>query len=132
MLEKLTLYVEESPTAAQVLDLDAESGMRSETVKGDSLAWKKLLLFLIELCLENRFVFDFIKYETLRAEIDYMTKLGVNREYAWVLWEGKNQPPDLRRLGCLSGIMNEGVVQGSIRRGMLKSEGDQIPQWDDN
>ena len=132
MLEKLTLYVEESPTAAQVLDLDAESGMRSETVKGDSLAWKKLPLFLIELCLENRFVFDFIKYETLRAEIDYMTKLGVNREYAWVLWEGKNQPPDLRRLGCLSGIMNEGVVQGSIRRGMLKSEGDQIPQWDDN
>jgi hypothetical protein len=64
--------------------------MRSETIKGDSLAWKKLPLFLIELCLDNRFLFDFIKYETMRAEIDYMTRMGFNREYAWVLWEGKN------------------------------------------
>ena len=41
MVEKLSHFVEESPTAAQVLDLDNLSGMKSETIKGDSLAWKR-------------------------------------------------------------------------------------------
>ena len=39
--------MEESPTAAQVLDLDNMSGMKSETIKGDILAWKKLPKFLM-------------------------------------------------------------------------------------
>jgi hypothetical protein len=34
--------MDESPTAAQVLDLDNISGMRSETIKGDILSWRKL------------------------------------------------------------------------------------------
>jgi hypothetical protein len=41
MVESLTALIEESPTAAQVLDLDNLSGMKSETVKGDSMAWKR-------------------------------------------------------------------------------------------
>jgi len=44
--------------------------MRTETIKGDIFAWRKLPLFLIKLSIENRYLFDFIKYETMRAEID--------------------------------------------------------------
>lgn len=47
VISQLTLYVEESPTAAQVLDLDALSGMKSETIRGDSLAWKRLHLYML-------------------------------------------------------------------------------------
>jgi len=71
VLVSLTTYMEESPTAAQVLDLDNVSGMKSDTIKGDILAWKKLPKFLIKLSIENPFLFDFLKYETMRAEIDY-------------------------------------------------------------
>lgn len=71
ILVQLTSCVEESPTAAQVLDLDNESGLKSETIKGDSLAWKKMPLYLIRLSLENPFLFDYVKYEVQRAEIDY-------------------------------------------------------------
>jgi hypothetical protein len=71
MIESLTALIEESPTAAQVLDLDNLSGMKSETVKGDSMAWKRFPSILVKLSLENKFVFDYIKYETMRAEIDY-------------------------------------------------------------
>jgi len=51
VLHHLTTYIEESPTAAMVLDLDNLSGMRSETVKGDSLAWKKTHLYLLKMCI---------------------------------------------------------------------------------
>jgi hypothetical protein len=44
--------------------------MRTETIKGDIFAWRKLALFLIKLSIENRYLFDFIKYETMRAEVD--------------------------------------------------------------
>ena len=84
MVESLTALIEESPTAAQVLDLDNLSGMKSETVKGDSMAWKRFPQILIKLSLENRFIFDYIKYETMRAEIDY-AQIG----YKWVMWEGR-------------------------------------------
>jgi hypothetical protein len=66
----LNQYIEESPTAAQILDLDNVSGMRTETIKGDIFAWRKLPLFLIKLSIENRYLFDLIKYETMRAELD--------------------------------------------------------------
>lgn len=65
--------MEESPTAAQVLDLDHENGMRSETIKGDILAWKKFPMYMVKLALENPFLYDFIKYETLRVEVDDKT-----------------------------------------------------------
>ena len=70
VIRNLQTYIEESPTAAQVLDLDNELGMKSETIKGDILAWKRLPFFLIKLSLENPFLFDYIKYETMRAEVD--------------------------------------------------------------
>ena len=111
--------MEESPTAAQVLDLDNMSGMKSETIKGDILAWKKLPKFLIKLSLENPFLFDFIKYEVMRAEIDHHTK----KQYAYVLWENKTVMPDIRKLGIISGMMSEAVSMGSIKRGMIKKEG---------
>ena len=85
ILISLTTYMEESPTAAQVLDLDNMSGMKSDTIKGDILAWKKLPKFMIKLAIENPYLFDFIKYETMRAEIDHDTTSST----AWVLWENK-------------------------------------------
>ena len=88
-----------------MLDLDNDFGMRSETVAGDVFAWKKLPQFLLKLCLENPFLFDFVKYETMRAEIDH----SAVREISWVLWEGKNRPPQLNKLGCLSGLLYEYV-----------------------
>jgi hypothetical protein len=75
-ISQLTTYLEESPTAAEILDLDNLSGLRSETVKGDPLAWKKLPLILLRTCLENPFLMDFVKYETMRAEIDFVVKEG--------------------------------------------------------
>ena len=84
--------MEESPTAAQVLDLDNPQSMKSDTIKGDVQAWKKLPKFLIKLSVENPFLFDFIKYETLRAEIDYHTSSST----AWVLWENKVRMPNLK------------------------------------
>ena len=93
--------------AAQVLDLDNEHSMKSETIKGDVQAWKKLPKFLIKLAIENPFLFDFLKYETMRAEIDYYTSSST----ACVLWENKVRIPDLRKLGLLNGIMSESVNQ---------------------
>ena len=113
---QLTSCVEESPTAAQVLDLDNESGLKSETIKGDSLAWKKMPMYLIKLSLENPFLFDYVKYEVQRAEIDY----SASSQYKWVLWEGKNYSPELKRLGCLSGLMEQCVHFGSIKQNLSK------------
>jgi hypothetical protein len=79
--------------------------MKSDTIKGDILAWKKLPKFMIKLALENPYLFDFIKYETMRAEIDHDTTSST----AWVLWENKLQMPDLKKLGILSGMMSECV-----------------------
>ena len=96
-------YVEESPTAAQVLDLDNDLGMKSETIKGDYLAWKRLPFFLLKLSLENPFLYDYIKYETMRAEVD--DKLA--NQFAYVIWEGKMEAPNLRKIGCLGGMITE-------------------------
>jgi len=122
----MSLFVEESPTAAQVLDLDNLSGMKSETIKGDSLAWKRFPQYLIRMALENRFFFDYIKYETMRAEIDHSTA-GLK----WVMWEGKPQHPNLKRLGSISGYMEECVNLGSQRRGFLKEESS-VPKHEEN
>lgn len=97
--------MEESPTAAQVLDLDNPHSMKSDTIKGDVNAWKKLPKYLLKLSIENPFLFDFIKYETMRAEIDYHTSSST----AWVLWENKVRMPDLKKLGLLGGYMSECV-----------------------
>lgn len=88
--------------------------MRTETIKGDIFAWRKLPLFIIKLSLENRYLFDFIKYETMRAEID----ATILEQYQWILWEGKNTPPNIRKLGCLSGMIAECVNKGSLRLGL--------------
>jgi len=102
--------------------------MKSETIKGDHLAWKRLPQYLVRLSLEYPYIFDFVKYETLRAEIDYKTF----KEYAWVLWEGKMQMPELRNLGCLSGIMSECISLGTYRKGMAIKEGQSQPQFEEN
>jgi hypothetical protein len=128
VLTTLTAFMDESPTAAQVLDLDNMSGMRSETIKGDILAWRKLPKFLIKLSLENPFLFDFLKYEVMRAEIDYTTK----RAYAYVLWENKAVMPDIRKLGIISGMVSECVSMGSIKRGLPKKEGQMSPAYEEN
>jgi len=59
--------------------------MRSETIKGEAASWKRLPQYLVRLCLEYPYLLDLVKYETMRAEIDYKTY----KEFAWVLWEGK-------------------------------------------
>ena len=128
ILVQLTTYMDESPTAAQVLDLDNLSGMRSETIKGDVLAWKKLPKFLIKLSLENPYLFDFIKYEVMRAELDNIAQ----KQYAYVLWENKSFVPDLRRVGLISGMMSECVSKGSVKRGLEKKEDSTVPAYEEN
>ena len=81
---------------------------------------------MLRLLLENRFFFDYIKYETMRAEIDY-----VNKSMRWVMWEGKPQHENLKRLGSISGYLEEAVNQGSKRRGFLKEEST-IPKHEEN
>lgn len=105
VITNLQTYIEDSPTAAQVLDLDNELGMKSETIKGDILAWKRLPFFLLKLSLENPFLFDYIKYETMRAEVD--AKLA--NQYAHVIWENKMEAPGLRKIGCLGGMITEAI-----------------------
>ena len=83
--------------------------MKSETVKGDSLAWKRFPTVLVKLSLEHRFLFDYIKYETLRAEIDYNSS-----GYKWVMWENKPKHKDLTKLGCYAGFMQECIKLGSL------------------
>jgi len=90
--------------------------MKSDATKGDQLPWKRLPFILLRLCLENRFLFDFIKYETMRAEIHDQ----LANSYAYVLWDNKLQPPNLKRIGCLGGIIAECVREGSSRRGLAK------------
>ena len=76
--------------------------------------------------LENRFFFDYIKYETMRAEIDHSTS-----GQKWVMWEGKPKHENLIRLGSISGYLEECVNLGSIRRGFLKEESP-VPKHEDN
>ena len=78
------------------------------------------------LAMENRFLFDYIKYETMRAEIDSSTA-GMK----WVMWEGKPQHENLKRLGAISGYIEECVNQGSLRRGCPKEESS-VPKHEDN
>lgn len=103
VINNLHTYVEESPTAAQVLDLDNDFGMKSDTIKGDILAWKRLPFFLLKLSLENPFLFDYIKYETMRSEVDYILR----NQHAYVIWENKMEAPNLRKIGCLGGMITE-------------------------
>lgn len=99
-----------------MLDLDNLDGMRSETIKGDCLAWKRLHLYLLRLLLQNRMLLDYVKYEVLRAELDAIA----DAKNKWVLWEQKDKP-DLTRLGLISGLLVEAVSLGSMRRGVERS-----------
>lgn len=92
--------------------------MRTVTIKGDPTAWRRLHLYLLRLFLNNKMLFDFIKYEIMRAELD----ASADTKNKWVLWEQKNNHADLVKLGCISGILVEAVSIGSTRRGLLKSE----------
>ena len=58
-------------------------------------------------------LFDYIKFEVLRAELD----ADADTKNRWVLWEQKTNHADLSKLGCISGLMEEAVNQGSLRRG---------------
>lgn len=79
--------------------------MRSETIRGELNAWRKLPTYLVYLSLENPFLFDFVKYEILRAEIDHLA----SRSSSYILWDNKMRPPEIRKIGCMSGLMYECV-----------------------
>ena len=49
----------------------------------------------------------------------------------WVMWENKSQHENLKKLGSISGYLEECVSQGSKRRGYLKDESS-IPKHEDN
>ena len=78
--------------------------------------------------MENRFVFDLVKYEIMRAELD----ASCDAKNRWVLWESKNKTKDLVKLGCIGGIISETVNIGSTRRGMLKAEAPSEPEYHGN
>lgn len=127
-LSMFKTFLEESPTAAQILDLDNLSGMRSETIKGDPMAWKRLHFYLLKLFLQNKMLFDYVKYEVLRAELD----ADADNKNRWVLWEQKTNHADLTKLGCISGLLLEAVHQGSLRRGIKKREEQFEPEYENN
>ena len=83
---------------------------------------------MVKLCLENPFLFDFIKYETLRVEVDDKTP----RQYSWVIWEDKSRWLDHKKVGCINGIMTECVAQGSTSRGLEKSADLDMPKFERN
>lgn len=128
ILNMMKTFLEESPTAAQILDLDNLSGMRSETIKGDPIAWKRLHLYLLKLTLQNRILFDYVKFEVLRTELDS----NADSKNKWVLWEQKSNHADLVKLGCICGILDEAVNLGSIRRGAKKREDQLDPEYEPN
>jgi hypothetical protein len=64
--------------------------------------------------MKHEFIYDYLKYETLRAEINY----GVKRKKSQILWDDKFQVPGINKLGALSGIVCEVVNLGSLRRGL--------------
>lgn len=58
--------------------------MRSETVIGGCKdGWQYIPQLLLKLVLKNEFIFDYLKYETLRAELNY----GVLKEKSQMLWD---------------------------------------------
>lgn len=83
---------------------------------------------MLKLSIENPFLFDFIKYETMRAEIDYHTSSST----AWVLWENKVKMPDLKKIGLLNGYMSECVNQMQIKKGVQKKEGQLQPCFEES
>jgi len=44
--------------------------MKSETIRGELNAWRKFPIYLMVLSLENPFLWDYVKFEIMRAEID--------------------------------------------------------------
>ena len=106
--------------------------MRSETVANCNARenWKKLPLILLRLLVRHPFLNDLLKYETLRAEINY----GVRRKKSQILWDDKFQVPGLSKLGALSGMIGELVKLGSTRKGLPrnangKPTGHEENQW---
>ena len=69
---------------------------------------------MLKLVMKHPFIFDYMKYETLRAEINY----GVRRKKSQILWDDKFQIPEIYKLGALSGVLCELVNLGSIKRGL--------------
>ena len=88
VIRDLTNHLDEAPTAAEILDLDRQSGMRTETVRVDPQAWRKLPQFLVKLCVENRYLWDFLKFETMRQELD----ANISNQHRWVLYDNKEVP----------------------------------------
>ena len=104
-------------SAAQALDLDRLEGMRSETVIGACRdTWQVLPQTLTRLVVENEFIFQYLKYETLRAEVNY----GIRKKQSQILWDDKFQAPEVQKLGVLAGIVSEVVSLGSTKRGLSK------------
>ena len=98
--------------AAEVLDLDRTEGMRSETIIGNSRnSWKNAPLNLLKIIVNTPFVFDYLKFEVIRAEINY----GIKKKESLVLWEEKFKISDISKLGLISGILSEVVNLGAMR-----------------
>lgn len=52
-----------------------------------------------------------MKYETLRAEVNY----GIRVKTSQVLWDKKFQAPEINKLTALAGMVSEVVNLGSTR-----------------
>lgn len=78
--------------------------------------WIDMPLVFLKALLNSQFLFDYLKYETLRAEINF----GIKREKSQFMWDGQFQVPDLKKMGALSGIVSEFVSLGSTKLGLEK------------
>ena len=82
----------------------------------------------MKLSLENRYLWDYMKFETLRQEVD--ASIGVANR--WVLWDNKEIPQNiLRAIGCLAGLTAECINRGSLRVGLPIEDGEH-PTHEDN
>lgn len=55
--------------------------------------------------ISNEFIFDYLKYETLRAELNY----GVSKEKSQMLWDEQFQVPNMAKIGVISMLLSEVV-----------------------
>ena len=75
----------------------------------------------MKLCVENRYLWDFLKFETLRQELD----ANISNQHRWVLYDNKEVPQEIaRNMGLLAGLTSECVNQGTKREGLEVEEGE--------
>ena len=76
---------------------------------------------MVKLGLENRYIFDYLKFETIRQEVDG----SIANDKRWVLWDNKEVSQEvLNRIGCFAGLTYECINRGSMRNGLPIIEGE--------